>query len=288
VTVAPDPSDEVIVPTPAWPNFPAAVGIRGARPVDVAMSEGDGGWVLDLERVAAAITPATRAIFVNSPSNPTGWTADAATLAGILGLARRHGLWIIADEIYGRFHFVPGEPVAPSFHALIEPDDRVIFVNTFSKNWAMTGWRIGWLEIPPALAETTINLIQYSSSGCAAFMQRAAIAALDEGEGFVAHQLARVKQGLDIVTDALGSTGRVRFSKPQAAFYLFFSIDGETDTRRLCLQLVDEANVGLAPGTAFGAAGAGHIRLCFAHGEQGLRTAGDRLKSWLDRRGDSL
>lgn len=284
VTMIAGPGDEVIVPTPAWPNFAAAVGIRGARPVEVPMSLGPEGFSLDLDRVAAAIGPATRAIFVNTPSNPTGWTADLATLRAILDLARRHGLWIVADEIYGRFHFAPGEPTAPSFHALIEPDDRVIFVNTFSKNWAMTGWRIGWLEIPPALGETAINLIQFSSSGTATFMQRAAVAALEDGEGFLAHQVGRARRGVEVLLGTLGEDPRIRVVPPRGAFYLFFAVDGEADTRRLCLRLVDEANIGLAPGTAFGTAGAGFVRLCFARGERDLRAAAGRLREWLDGR----
>jgi aspartate/methionine/tyrosine aminotransferase len=277
--------DEVIVPTPAWPNFPAAVGLRGARPVTVPMTETGGVWTLDLDRLAAAVTPATRAIFVNSPSNPTGWTADIGTLAEILAIARRHGLWIIADEIYGRFHHVEGQPVAPSFHALIEPDDRVLFINSFSKNWAMTGWRIGWLEMPPALTETVLNLIQYSSCGVATFMQRAATVALEEGEGFLAHQQTRVRRGLGTLVATLGAHPRIRFAPPPGAFYLFFAIDGAADTRALCLRLIDEANLGFSPGTAFGDAGAGYVRMCVARGEDDLRDAASRLTSWLDTAG---
>ncbi len=281
VTMVAGAGDEVIVPTPAWPNFPAAVGVRGARAVEVPMREDGGAFVLDVADIEAAITPATRAIFVNSPSNPTGWTGDAATLRALLDLARRHGLWIIADEIYGRFHFAADRPVAPSFHAIIEPEDKVIFVNTFSKNWAMTGWRIGWLEIPPSLTGTVLNLVQYSSSGVAQFMQRAAIAALDEGEGFIAHQVGRARRSLDAACEALEASGRVRFVRPPGAFYMFFRIDGEADTRALCLRLVEEANIGLAPGTAFGAGGERHVRLCFARSEKSLSAAIERLNGWL-------
>ncbi|WP_181706310.1 pyridoxal phosphate-dependent aminotransferase [Chthonobacter rhizosphaerae] len=276
------PGDEVLIPTPAWPNFDGATRVRGATPVEVPMTLGNSGWVLDVDRLAAAVTPRTKVLFVNSPSNPTGWTADRETLKALLDLSRRHGFWIVADEIYGRFHFKDGGGVAPSFHDIIEEDDRVVFVNTFSKNWGMTGWRIGWLEVPPALVGTFVNLIQYSSSGTAVFMQRAGIAALEHGESFVAHQVARVAKGIGIVSDALASTSRVRFARPDGAFYIFFAIDGEPDTRRLGLRLVDEANVGIAPGTAFGGAGAGFMRICVARGEERLRTASDRLKHWLE------
>lgn len=282
ITAIAGAGDEVIIPTPAWPNFAAAVGIRGATPVQLPMSFGQGGWSLDLDRLAAAITPATRAIFVNSPSNPTGWTASLETLSAILALARRQGLWIIADEVYGRFHYAEEGP-APSFHSLIDESDRVVFVNTFSKNWAMTGWRIGWLEIPPAMQELFVNLVQYSSSGTAVFMQRAGIAALENGEGFLAHQVARCRKGLAVLKDTLEPTGRVRFAEPKGAFYLFFSIDGEPDTRGLGLRLVDEANVGIAPGDTFGEAGRGWMRLCFARSPERLQIAASRLKEWLER-----
>jgi aspartate/methionine/tyrosine aminotransferase len=274
--------DEVLVPTPAWPNFAAAIEIAGARAVEVPMSLGNAGWTLDLDRLFAAVTPATRAIFINSPSNPTGWTASREELQAILDFARQRGLWIIADEVYHRF-FYAGDR-SPSFYDLAEPGDRILYVNTFSKNWAMTGWRIGWLSAPPELGPVVENLVQYSTSGVAAFMQRAATVALDEGEDFIRLQVERARVARDIVVAGLRATGRVRFAEPAGAFYLFFSVDGEPDTRKMALQLVDEANVGLAPGTAFGAAGRGYMRLCFARDAGQVRTATERLASWITRR----
>ncbi|ODN72341.1 pyridoxal phosphate-dependent aminotransferase [Methylobrevis pamukkalensis] len=276
--------DEILVPTPAWPNVAGALAVAGGRPVEVPMTCGPGGWHLDLDLLAAAITPATRAIFVNSPSNPTGWTADLATLQALLDLARARGLWILADEVYARFVY-DGSRRAPSFYDLIEADDRVIFVNTLSKNWAMTGWRVGWISAPPQLAGLLANLVQYSTSGVAVFLQRAAAAALDRGDAFIDHQVARARRGRDIIHAALTGSGRVHDAPPPGAFYYFFAIDGEPDTRRLGLRLVDEANVGLAPGTAFGAAGAGYMRLCFARGEESLTLAAGRLRTWLDAGG---
>jgi aspartate/methionine/tyrosine aminotransferase len=273
--------DEVIVPTPAWPNFVAAIGVGGAKPVMVPKRFTPQGWVLDRERLQSSVTPRTRAIFINSPSNPTGWVASADDIAFVLDLARDKGLWIIADEIYTRFVYAGAR--APSFRDIRTPEDRILFVDTFSKNWAMTGWRMGWIEAPPELGQVIENLLQYSTSGVAAFLQRGGVAALDHGDNFIALQIDRAKQGRDIVTRALSSTGRVTFAPPQGAFYLFFSVDGKSDVRRLGLQIVDEANVGLAPGTAFGAGGDGFMRLCYLRSSEQMQTAAQRLEVWLRR-----
>jgi aspartate/methionine/tyrosine aminotransferase len=282
--------DEVLIPTPAWPNFRGAITVAGARPVPVPMTGGTAGWTLDLDRLREAVTPRTRAIVVNSPANPTGWTARLDELSAILTLAREHGLWIIADEIYARFVYDPaltmGEGRTPSFHDVLEADDRILFVQTFSKNWAMTGWRIGWLEAPPALGPTIENLIQYSTSGVAAFLQRAAVAALEQGESFAAHQIARARRGRGIVCAGLATTGRVELPAPPGAFYAFLKVLGVTDSRALAMRLIDEANVGLAPGTAFGDGGEAYLRLCFARKADDLEEAVRRLAPVLKGLGD--
>jgi aspartate/methionine/tyrosine aminotransferase len=252
----------------------------------VPMTSGAAGWTLDLDRLSDAVTERTRAIVVNSPANPTGWTARLDELSDILALARRHGLWIIADEIYARFVYdsalTTAEGRAPSFHDVMGEDERILFVQTFSKNWAMTGWRIGWLEAPSALGSTIENLIQYSTSGVATFLQRAALVALEQGESFVAHQIARARRGREIVCGGLASTGRVDLPAPPGAFYAFLKVPGVTDSRALALRLIDEANVGLAPGTAFGEGGEAYLRLCFARKADDLEDAVRRLAPVLD------
>lgn len=283
LSMAAGAGDEVMIPTPCWPNAAASAGILGARAVEVPMSLSNDGWSLDLERLAAALTPRSRALVLVSPSNPTGWTATREELTELLALSRRDGLWIVADETYARFWYGEGER-APSFLDVMEEEDRVVFVNTFSKNWAMTGWRIGWIAAHPSLGQVVENLIQYSTSGVAAFMQRAAITALEQGEGFVAHQIARARQGREIVTQALAQVRGCRFAMPQGAFYLFFSVADAADTRRLALRLVDEAAVGVAPGTAFGTGGEGYFRVCFLRNAQELGDAAARLASALQRK----
>jgi aspartate/methionine/tyrosine aminotransferase len=275
VTLTAGTGDEVIIPTPAWPNFVGAVTVSGAVPREVAMRFGTGGFAPDMEALAAAVTPRTRAIVVNSPSNPTGWVATPADLAAILDLARRHGLWIIADEIYGRFVYDGAR--APSFRDVMAAEDRILFVQTLSKNWAMTGWRVGWIEAPPVLGPTIVNLIQYSSSGTAVFLQRAAEAAIRGGESFIAEQIARARENRAILLDAFSRENRLRFAPPDGAFYLFFGVEGIADSRALAFRIIDEANVGLAPGTAFGAAGQGAFRLCYLRGTADIAEAAGRL-----------
>ena len=273
---------EVILLTPAWPNFAGAAGIGGATPVDVPLDFDGTAWTLDFDRLREAITPATRAIFVNSPSNPTGWTATEDDLRAILVIAREAGCWIIADEVYSRFVF-NGAERAPSFYDVMEEDDRIIFVNTFSKNWAMTGWRIGWIAAPENIGGVIENLIQYSTSGVAAFMQRGAVAGLDDGEAFVREQIERARVGREIVCGGLEGSNRINFAWPDGAFYLFFRIEGVDDTAKLSLTLVDEANLGMAPGSAFGEGGQAFMRLCFLRNADDLKEATRRLSAWLDR-----
>jgi aspartate/methionine/tyrosine aminotransferase len=272
------PGEEALIPSPAWPNFAGAVALSGARAVYVPLDRGQ-RWSLDPERLAAAVTPATRVIFLNSPANPTGFVATREELEAILALARARNLWIVADEIYGRLTYQGGR--APSFHDVMDPNDKILFVQTLSKNWAMTGWRIGWLEAPPALGPTIENLVQFTTSGVPVFVQRAALAALEEGEPFIASQIARMRAARDSVTKGLAATGRVRFAMPEAAFYLFCAIDGETDSRALALRLIDEAGVGAAPGSAFGPGGEGYLRLCFARAPEEVAEATRRLARWL-------
>ena len=272
------PGDEIVVPSPAWPNFEGAIALVGARCINVPMTSG-ARWSLDVDRLAGAITPATRAIILNSPGNPTGFTATHDELVALLELSRRHSFWIVADEIYGRFVY-QGER-APSFHDVMDRDDRILFLQTLSKNWAMTGWRIGWLEAPPALGPIIENVIQYTTSGAPVFIQRAAIAAIEHGESFIADQRARTRLSRDIICRGLAATGRVRFAQPEAAFYLFCSVDGEQDTRALAKRLVDEAGLGVAPGSAFGAGGQAYIRLCFARSPEQIAEATRRFSNWL-------
>ena len=275
------PGDEVIYLSPAWPNFAAAAEIAGSVPVPVTLDFGANGWSLDLEKLRAAFTARTRVIFVNSPANPTGWTADIDTLTAIRDLARKNGLWVIADEIYSRFYYSAAR--APSFMDISDEEERIIFVNSFSKNWAMTGWRVGWIKAHASLAQVFENLIQYSTSGVAQFMQKAAAAALDGGDGFVDMQVGRARAARDLICARLSASGRVRLSPPPGAFYLYFEVDGVSDTRAAAKEIVDKTGVGLAPGAAFGPGGASGFRLCFNRSLDDIETAAERLAGWIGK-----
>ena len=273
--------EEILVPSPAWPNVAGAAIAQGSRPVTVAMRESGGRWTLEIEDLEAAVTPATRAIFLNSPANPTGWVASREMLQAILEFARRHNLWIIADEIYSRFVF-DGPARAPSFLDIAEADDLILYVNTFSKNWAMTGWRMGWIHASPKLGQVIANLTQYSTSGIAEFMQWAGVAALNEGEWFVRHTVDRARQGRAIVSEGFAGNNRVTYSPPDGAFYAFFRVAGLADATEAAFRLIDDAGVGTAPGTAFGAGGDGFVRICFARSSESLREAMRRLGLYLE------
>ncbi|MCD2178860.1 pyridoxal phosphate-dependent aminotransferase [Rhizobium sp. C1] len=273
------PGDEMIYLTPSWPNISAALEVSGAIAKPLQLEFVGGAWKLDLNKLESAIGPKTRGIFINTPSNPTGWTATLDDLRAILDIARRKGLWIMADEIYAHFHYNGGR--AASFLDVMQADDRIIFVNSFSKNWSMTGWRVGWVVVPEELGQVVENLIQYSTSGVAQFMQRGATVALEEGDHVIRENFAKAAKSRDILCDALIATNRVETLKPDGAFYAFLKIDGVKDSRLTALDIVDKALVGLAPGTAFGPGGSAFIRACFLRDPAQMEVAADRLAKYI-------
>ncbi len=275
-----DAGDNVVTVTPVWPNGIAATEILGGEVREVPLDAGAGGWSLDLDRLFAACDARTRAIAIASPGNPTGWLMPDEQQQAVMDFCRKRGIWLIADEVYGRL--VYDRPVAPSFLTKAGPDDPLIVVNSFSKAWAMTGWRLGWMIYPTALQPKLDQLLEYNTSGAQPFLQRGAAVALGQGEPFVAEFVARCRAGRDLVLQRLGGMGRVRVSRPDAAFYVMFSVDGERDTLALAKRLVTEARVGLAPGAAFGAGGETFLRLCYACSTARLSEAMDRLERFLD------
>jgi aspartate/methionine/tyrosine aminotransferase len=271
--------DEIIIPTPAWPNYAGPLRLQGTRPVEVPMVFAGGRWSLDLDKLFSALTPRTKAICINSPSNPLGWTATHNDLIAIRDFARKSGIWILADEVYSRFCFSAKR--APSFLDVCDPEERLILCNTFSKNWAMTGWRQGWIQTPRELAPIAERFIQYNTSGSPVFLQKGCTAALDHGDDFVNAQVATTRKNRDIVVSAFGQNHRLQFQVPDGAFYMFFAIDGMTDSLATCLRLIDEAGVGFAPGGTFGPAGEGFLRMCYLKNEDTLNEGIQRFTNWL-------
>lgn len=275
------PGDEVVYLTPAWPNFSAAIEISDARAVPVTLEFANGRWALDIDRLRAAVTPKTRALFINTPSNPTGWTATLDDLKQILALAREHDLWIIADEIYALYYYAGGR--AASFLDIMADGDKILFVNSFSKNWSMTGWRIGWIVAPPELGQVIENLVQYSNSGVPEFVQRGAVAALEHGDSVIRDNFAKALKSRDLLLDALIATNRVETLKPDGALYAFLKIDGVSDSRAAAFDIVDSVGVGLAPGTAFGPGGEAFMRACFLRDPKQVEEAAARLSDYIRR-----
>ena len=186
---------------------------------------------------------------------------------------------MLSDEVYARMVF--DRQAAPSFLEIAEPDDRLVVVNSFSKSWCMTGWRLGWLTAPPALMPTLEKMIEFHYSCPAHFSQVAGITAVREGEDFVVETVARYKQARDLVIDRLQALPKVRVHRPDGAFYAFFAVDGMTDSLATCKEILAATHVGLAPGAAFGDKGEGFIRLCFASTLDRLDNAMDRLEPYL-------
>ncbi len=271
--------DEIIIPTPAWPNYAGPLRIQGSKPIEVPMTISNGKWALDLDRLFAAITPRTRAICLNSPSNPLGWTATKAELIAIRDACRKAGIWILADEVYARFYY-EGER-APSFLDVCDTEEQLLLCNTFSKNWAMTGWRVGWLQAPKALAATIERVIQYNTSGTAVFLQRGCVTALDEGDDFITEQVVKARANRDTVIKTLQEFPQIRLAIPDGAFYMFFGIEGMTDSMATTLRIIDEANVGFAPGGTFGQGGEGYLRMCYLKEPSQLAEGLTRFAKWL-------
>ncbi len=275
------PGDRTVVVGPIWPNVPEIPKILSAQVEIVPLEAAQGRWRLDLDRLMDALTPDTRALILNSPNNPTGWMLPPQDRAAILARCRAFGIWLICDDVYERLTF--DTPTAPSFLPLAEPEDRVIGTNSFSKAWRLTGWRLGWMVVPPALMDGLGVLIEYNTSCAPDFVQAGAKAALDHGEPVVESVRAELTTARDRVLGALRALDGVEAPTPDGGFYAFFRVEGCTDSMALCKGLIAEAGLGLAPGSAFGPEGEGWLRWCFAARPEKNAAGLDRLARYLQR-----
>ena len=277
-----DAGDEVVVVVPVWPNLPAQPAILGARVTRVALApDAQGAWRLDLPRLLAAVTPATRVLLLNAPNNPTGWTLSRAEQQALLDHCRGTGTWIVADEVYDRVWFGAGA-AAPSFLDIAAPQDRLVVVHSFSKSFLMTGWRLGWLVLPTGHLDAVGKLIEFNSSCAPVFVQKGGLQALAMADDFVPPLVARLKAGRDTLCPALAALPGVRSATPLGGMYAWFQAPGAEDSLAFARQLVTRNGLGLAPGSAFGAEGQGWLRWCFASQDTARLLAGvDRLRAAL-------
>ena len=275
-----DPGDRVVQVVPLWPNLQEIPKILGATVETIALEFSPSGWKLPLEKLLGALKPGTKALYLNSPNNPTGWSVTSEELKAILQRCRRHGIWIFADDAYERLYYGEGD-IAPSFMDFSSDEDRLISANTFSKSWLMTGWRLGWLVVPPGLTADLGKLIEYNTSCAPVFVQRAGIAALKEGEPVIARTRYRFRKARDFLVKNLAGISKVKVAVPTGTMYVFFKVEGMKDSLAFCKDLVRETGLGLAPGSAFGPQGEGFVRWCFAASEEKLADGVRRLKSFL-------
>jgi len=282
-----DPGDRVAIVTPVWPNLTSIPRILGAEVVRVPLDCVRGAWTLDLAKLIDAAQPGTRAVFVNSPGNPTGWVMPQPQWDALRAHCRKHGIWLVSDDAYERLVYAPDLTIdghAPGLLGQIESDERFISANTFSKSWTMTGWRLGWLIAPAAFIRDFGKLVEFNTSCAPPFVQRAGIAAIEEGSTLVEQTVTRLHGARDLLVRRLGAIAGVELASPPGAMYLFFRLPGRSDdSLAFAKRLVMEAGLGLAPGVAFGPEGEGYLRWCFAATDELIERGVARLADFLSR-----
>jgi hypothetical protein len=274
-----DPGDEAIVLTPAWPNGGASVGMCSAHAIEIPHVLLNDRYEIDFEAVESALSKHTRLIIYTSPSNPLGWVARDSDQDRLLKICREHGLWLLADEVYERLYYRGS--VAPSILRKCTPADAVIVVQSFSKSYCMTGWRLGWLVSRADLAQKATQLNEFIVSHAPSMSQKAGETALRDGEREIRTMVDRLRENRDFVRDALQQMPGVTVPQAEGAFYLFPRIEGMRDSFDFCRRLLLEKKVGIAPGVAFGAGGEGSVRICYAADRSVLEPAMERLQSFV-------
>jgi len=288
-----DPGDEGIVLTPAWPNGAAIMQMSHATPREIPHILEGGRYAIDFDALEKAVTPRTRILLYTSPSNPLGWVAGSTDQDRLLDFARRHHLWLVADEVYERlFYPALAEPLkkgspagsAPSILRKATRDDAVVVIQSFSKAYCMTGWRLGWLVGRKDLVARASQLNEFMVSCASGFSQRAGETALLWGEQILREMVCRLRENRDFCLSVLGKIPGVTVPVPDGAFYLFARIEGVNDSFDFSTRLLMESKVGLAPGVAFGAGGEGSVRICYASDRPVLEEAMARIKLFMESR----
>jgi aspartate/methionine/tyrosine aminotransferase len=289
--------DAVVCVTPIWPNLPQQAIIMGGVVTSVPLYAEAGEWKLNIHKLCEAITPSTKLLLINAPNNPTGWTLTRAEQQIILDHCRKVskdgvGTWIIADEVYERMYYenINKHGCAPSFLDIAYPEDRLIVTHSFSKTFLMTGWRLGWLVVPPSCLDAIGKLIEFNTSCAPSFVQKAALEALRREGEITPPLVAHFKLCRDTLVPLLQAVPYVTVGPAKGGMYAFFKIEGFDDSLALAKRLVSEAGLGLAPGSAFDLApdtqanrvGEGWMRWCFASTDVNRLVLGvERLAFWL-------
>ena len=272
-----DEGDEVIIPDPAWGTYDASIRLAGGK-VKYAVLNQENEFRMTPETVAEMITPKTRLMVINSPSNPAGSVLDRDDVKGLADLAIDHDITVISDEVYEHIIY-DGEHVSmASIDGMFE---RTITVNGFSKTFAMTGWRLGWMVAPPDLFKAASKLQSHSVTCAVSFVQKGGIEALKGPKDSVDEMRKEFKARRDLVCDLIDDIPTLHCGRPKGAFYVFPSYDFETNSEDFCTYLLEKANVGVTPGSAFGPNSEGHFRISYAASREALEEGLDRIKKAL-------
>jgi len=286
-----DPGDEGIVLTPSWPNGSAIIQMANATVREIPYLVENGRYVIDFDALERVVGPRTRLLIYTSPSNPLGWVATEEEQEELLEFARRNNLWLMVDEVYDRIYYAgitsaaeKTAPAAPSILRKCTRDDAVIVIQSFSKAYCMTGWRLGWIVGRKDLIAKAAQLTEYVVSNAPSFAQRAGETALLWGEESIRQMVCKLRENRDYCMAALSKIDGVTIPSPDGAFYLFARVEGVNDSFEFCKRILLETKVGLAPGVAFGAGGEGNVRICYASDRPILEEAMGRLKPFLESR----
>ncbi|MGB1077757.1 MAG: pyridoxal phosphate-dependent aminotransferase [Bdellovibrionales bacterium] len=272
--------DEVVAVTPIWKNLLGAVAVAQGRIKEVPLTHENQKWELDMNALFDAVTEKTKAIMVVTPSNPTGWVMSDEEIKALVHFAREKNIWIIADEVYGRITYHEKKH-APTFLHHIHDEDKVFVVNSFSKAWSMTGWRLGWLVGPKSSEKIIHDLALYNNMGPASFSQYGGLVALQEGEEYLSKNLALWQRNKDQFYDIFSRYNHIEYSNPDATFYGFFKVKTEPSCLDFSRRLIDEFGISLAPGISFGKDFQGWIRICYALSENIMDEAFLRLEKGI-------
>jgi aspartate/methionine/tyrosine aminotransferase len=275
------PGDNVVIVEPGWPVFASILTLIGAEGRTAALRRTDGGFELDLDQVRSVVDSRTKVLIVNSPSNPTGWIISDAEQRALWELALEHDFVILSDEVYDRIVF--DRPVAQSFANVATDKDHLVVVNSFSKTYNMTGWRLGYALTSEPLTKLMTKLQEFVVSNPAAMVQRAGIVALRDGDGYVQEIRGRYARQRELVTNTLRGIPNLSLPEPMGGFYAFPEVIGLRDSLAFAKKMLLETRVGMAPGIAFGAAGEGYMRMCFAASESVLVPALEGFKGFLEK-----